>query len=88
MTQSKSFYLNGKIKAENKLEYLHEKYHKHIAEETNFNLIQSIAFFIMILCLAFYDFKWKLASIILFFGLEVLEEILGWAYAYRHIKDK
>lgn len=88
MTLLKGYYKNGKIKAENKLVYFHESFHKHIEEDTNFNLIQESAFFIMVLCIAFYDFKWKLASIILFFGLEVLEELLAWNYAYRKIKDK
>ena len=80
---NKSYYFNGKIKADNKLNYYHEKFHKHIAEETNYNLFQECAFFIMIICVAFYSLQWKIAGIVLFFGSELLEEIICWNYAYR-----
>jgi hypothetical protein len=87
---SKSYYdkKTNKIHAENKLDYYHEKHHQYINNETNFNLLQEIAFFLLIFAMMFSNFQWKLGTFIFFFGLELIEEISCWYYAYSMMNKK
>lgn len=90
MTISKSYYdvSTGEIHADSKLEYYHEQYHKILHETTNFNLLTEISFFILIYAIVFSTKEWQIAGFVLFFGLEMLEELAAWKYAYKMVKQK
>jgi hypothetical protein len=90
MRLSKSHYNKetDKIYAESELDYWHEKHHQYINKETNFNLLQEIAFFLLIFAMMFSNFQWKLGTFIFFFGLEIIEEISCWIYAYKIMGNK